>query len=156
MWSYNLQQSQVSTERHSLAVATINTAHSLPLNNVSQSLSTSFYPSYVSNAWFILVVVLSLSCYKHLGDRRQILRIGHGQIFSPLGAVPRCPQIRNFGPKCWPSACEYLENGYMSIRGQRAGLTSWHLVQPYLCSDPGQVAYLLGSGLLSLSSLIGG
>ena len=34
------------------------------------------------------------------------------------------------------------------------GLTSWHLVQPYLCSDPGQVAYLLGSGLLSLSSLI--
>ena len=40
--------------------------------------------------------------------------------------------------------------------GQRAGLTSWHLVQPYLCSDPGQVAYLLGSGLLSLSSLIGG
>ena len=31
--------------------------------------------------------------------------------------------------------------------GQRAGLTSWHLVQPYLCSDLGQVAYLLGSGL---------
>jgi len=92
MWSYNLQQSQVSTERHSLAVATINTAHSLPLNNVSQSLSTSFYPSYVSNAWFILVVVLSLSCYKHLGDRRQILRIGHGQIFPLWGRYPGAPK----------------------------------------------------------------
>jgi len=48
-----------------------------------------------------------------------LVHIGPGQIFSPFGAVPRDPQIRNFGPKFWPFDCD-LESGksqrYMSIR----------------------------------------
>jgi len=47
-----------------------------------------------------------------------MVHIGPGQIFSPFG-VPLDPQIRNFGPKFWPSDREYLENDksqrFMSI-----------------------------------------
>jgi len=38
--------------------------------------------------------------------------------------------------------CGQVVHTHRARAGQRAGLTSWHLVQPYLCSDPGQVAYL--------------
>jgi len=47
-----------------------------------------------------------------------MVRIGPGQIFCLFG-IPRDFQIRNFGPKFWPSDREYLENDksqrYMSI-----------------------------------------